>query len=109
MIVDPSSKYLYVLDGGDPKATIPVNGAVYAYNIGTNGAIGAVIGTPVATEQEPFGIVIDPTGTLLAVDNNFSNSISLFKLGTGGVLTATTPPTVATGKAPLWVTFYNAP
>ena len=109
VIVDPSSKYLYILDSGDPGATTPINGSVYAYNIGTNGAIGSAIGTPVPTELNPFGIAIDPTGTLLATDNNESNSISLFTVGAGGALTAKTPATVATGNAPLWVTFYNAP
>ena len=109
LIVDPTSKYLYVLDSGDPFADPVVNGAVHAYNIGSNGAIGTAIGTAVPTETNPFGIAIDPTGTLLATDNNESASISLFTVGTGGALTAKTPATVATGQAPLFVTFYNAP
>lgn len=106
LVVDPSSKYLYVLDAGDGT----VNGAVYGFSINsTTGAIGAAIaGSPSATGVSPQGnIVIDPTGTLLAADNNgkrhtpppVAGSISLFKLVTGGALTPTTPAPVATGDA----------
>jgi hypothetical protein len=53
------------------------------------GVIGSAIsGTPVAAGVLPIGcIVIDPTGTLLAVDNNTGSSISLYIIGSGGALT----------------------
>jgi hypothetical protein len=109
-----------VLDAGDPTTAVPTLGGVFAYAIGTNGAISTtpVAGSPFATSANPVGsIVIDPTGTLLAVDNNgydvpptpvIPGSISLFKIGTGGVLTPITPA-ATTGDSPLYVTFYNAP
>ena len=74
LVVDPSSKYLYVLDAGDGT----VNGAVYGFSINsTTGAIGAAIaGSPSATGVSPQGnIVIDPTGTLLAADNNGNDTL----------------------------------
>lgn len=111
LVIDPSGTHIYVLDTGNDSATPPGTGEVFGFNIGSGGVIGAAIsGMPVATDVGPiFGIVIDPTGTLVAVDNNIANDISLFLTGSGGTLTATTPPTVATGKAPQYVTFYNAP
>jgi len=100
--VDPSGKYLYVVD--EPSLSAP--GAVYGFNIGTNGAIGTSIGLSVVTGNGPTGIVIDPTGVLLAVDDNGGASISPFKLGAGGVLTAY--PIVTTGAAPQFLAFYTA-
>jgi 6-phosphogluconolactonase (cycloisomerase 2 family) len=98
--VDPSDTHLYVVD--NPTAV----GAVYGFNIGANGAIGTSIGLNIATGDTPTGIVIDPTGTLLAVDNNFGDTISPYAIGSGGVLTAY--PVVTTGDAPQFLTFYTA-
>jgi DNA-binding beta-propeller fold protein YncE len=115
--VDPLGKYLYVLDTGNPAATPAVTGQLYGYNLGTGGVIGAAIaGTPVATGLGPTGIAIDPTSSLIAVDDSFSipGTISLFSIGTGGALTADTPvnagnPTDVYGSNPLFVIFYVAP
>jgi DNA-binding beta-propeller fold protein YncE len=104
-VVDPSGTHIYVLDSGDGVT----NGQVFGYSLGTGGVIGSAIsGTPVAAGILPFGgIVIDPTGTLIAVDNNTSDSISLYAIGSIGALTAVSP--VNTGTAPFFVTLYNAP
>jgi len=105
---------LYILDS-------PVTaGQVFAFNLdqtpgATNGAITTQIGTAQATGQSPIGMAIDPTGALLAIDNNIDNTISLFKVaGAGsttpppGGLTATNPATVPTDTAPQFVVFYTA-
>ena len=104
--VDPSGKYLYVLDTGD---TVSILGKVYSYNIGTGGAIGSAIGTPAATGLGPIGISVDPTGKLIAVDNNFDSpgDITPISIGSGGVLTSDTA--VPAGSQPIFVIFYNAP
>ncbi|HEX8872745.1 MAG TPA: beta-propeller fold lactonase family protein [Candidatus Acidoferrum sp.] len=100
--VDPSGKFLYVLD--TPLGT----GHLYGFNIGAGGAIGTPLaGSPYATDSSPTGIAIDPTGKLVAVDNNFSNDLSPFAAAANGVLTP--DALVPTGNAPLFVTFYNAP
>ncbi len=104
LVVDPSGTHIYALDSGTTT-----NGQVFGFNIGSGGVIGSAIsGTPVDTGEFPLdGIVIDRSGALLAVGNNFSNNISLYTIGSGGALTADTP--VNTGTGPLFVTFYNAP
>ena len=106
LVVDPSGTHIYVLDNG----TAP-HGQVFGFAIGSGGAIGAAIsGTPINTGNNPTtGIVIDPTGSLLVVSNDDDNDVSLFTVGAGGALTATTPATVATGNTPRYVTLYNAP
>jgi 6-phosphogluconolactonase (cycloisomerase 2 family) len=111
VLTDPTGKYLYVLD-----ADAGGNGQVFAYNLNTStGVIGSQIGTAQPTQIGPFGLAIDPTGALLAIDNNVSNTISLFQVAAAGSttpppggLTPATPPTAATAAAPLFVTFYTA-
>jgi len=106
VVIDPSGKHIYALDAG--TAT---NGQVFGFNIGAGGVIGtAISGTPINTGNFPnTSILIDPTDALLAVPNNFDNDVSLYTIGAGGALTATTPATAATGNGPLYLTFYNAP
>ncbi len=95
IVVTPNDKYIYELDSTD--------GDVYAFSVGTGGAIGSAIGTATATGSAPFGIVVDPSSTLLAVDNNFSNTISLYQIGSSGALTAMT--SASTDVSPLFLTF----
>lgn len=102
--IDPGDKYIYVLDATSTDVT--GNGDVYGFSVGAGGAFGGAIGTgPKLTGNSPDGIVVDPSSTLLAVDNNFSNTISLFQIGAGGALTKVTP--ASTGSGPLFVTFYD--
>src|SRR6201998_3940689 len=113
VITDPTGEYLYVLDstGGPPPPTAPAS-HVFAYSLNpATGVIGNQIGTAQLTGNSPTGMAIDPTGVLLAIDNNFDNTISLFTIGatssaTPGGLTPLTPPTVATDNQPLFVVFY---
>ncbi|HWY07096.1 MAG TPA: Ig-like domain-containing protein [Candidatus Acidoferrales bacterium] len=111
VLTDPTGKYLYVLDS--PATT----GHVFAYNLDSSGAITTQIGTAQATGQSPIGMAIDPTGALLAIDNNIGttsvgSTISLYQVtltGTSaGGLTPATPPTVNTDTAPQFVVFYTA-
>jgi 6-phosphogluconolactonase (cycloisomerase 2 family) len=108
VLTDPTGKYLYVLDS--PGGV----GQVFAFNLdqtpgATNGAITTPIGTPVATGGGSIGMAIDPTGALLAVDNNVDYTISLYTVNTtSGALTIPTAPTVPTDSVPQFVTFYTA-
>ena len=105
VLTDPTGKYLYVLDS--PGLT---PGQVFAFNLDqTTGAITSAIGTPPATGISSIGMAIDPTGVLLAVDNNVSETISLYTVGSNGALTPTSPnPTVPTDHLPQFVVFYTA-
>jgi 6-phosphogluconolactonase (cycloisomerase 2 family) len=106
---DPSGKYLYVLDQGD---TLTINGSVYLFNL-TSGIPGtAPVGSAVSTGGlSPNGIAVDPTTSLLAVENQGDSvnpsTIALFTIGSTGALTAQSP--VPTGVGPFFVTFYDAP
>jgi DNA-binding beta-propeller fold protein YncE len=106
-IVDPTGKYLYVVDGGTPTGP----GQIYGYNLGAGGSIGTPItGTPLPTGVSPGGIAIDPTGKLIAVDYQTAGDpggISLYAVGTGGSLTADLPVTVE--NSPFGIVFYIAP
>jgi 6-phosphogluconolactonase len=104
VITDPTGKYLYVLDNttGGP-------GQVFAFNLNTStGVIGSQIGTVQPTGASPIGMAIDPSGALLAIDNNFDNTISLFQVSGTGALTPSTPATAPTETTPQFVVFYTA-
>jgi len=104
VLTDPTGKYLYILDS-------PVTaGQVFAYNLDNTGAITTPIGTgPLATGAGPIGMAIDPTGALLAIDNNIDATISLFTVSTStGALTPFNPATVTTGQVAEFLTFYTA-
>ena len=105
VLPDPTGKYLYVLDSPGTTA-----GQVFAFNLDqTTGAITTAIGTPPATGIGSIGMAIDPTGVLLAVDNNADNTISLYNVSTStGALTVASPATVATDQIPQFVVFYTA-
>jgi len=109
VITDPTGKFIYVLDQNATSATAP--GQVFAFNLDpATGLIGSQIGSAVATGATPLGMAIDPTGALLAVDNNVDNTISLFKVTltgatAGGLSTQTTVPT---DQIPQFVVFYTA-
>jgi 6-phosphogluconolactonase (cycloisomerase 2 family) len=99
-IVDPTGKFLYVIDYEI------LTGDVYTFNIGAGGVIGTQVGSLVPTGDGPGGMVIDPTGKLLAIDNNVDNNISFYSI-TGRVLTSETPK--ATGSAPFGIVFSIGP
>jgi 6-phosphogluconolactonase (cycloisomerase 2 family) len=107
LAIDPRDKYIYATDFD--------GNSVYGFVLGPNGTIGAATpNSPYAisgsgtTTAQPFGVTIDPTGVLLAVDNNNIAKLSVFKLDPAtGALTAY--PDVTTGGTPeFYLTFYSA-
>jgi len=117
LVVDPTGTYLYVLDGGGSTA-IPT-GQVFGFKINSDGSVPStpIAGTPVLTGVGPAGgIVVDPTSSILAVDNEGDGTISVYTIapstGTNpGSLTnpATVNSGTNSGSSPLFVTLYNAP
>jgi 6-phosphogluconolactonase (cycloisomerase 2 family)/uncharacterized protein YjdB len=108
VITDPTGKFIYILDQNAASSTSP--GQIFAYNLDpATGLIGSQIGTVQPTGATPQGMAIDPTGVLLAIDNNFDATISLFTVSTAtGAVTPISPPTVPTDSIPQFVVFYTA-
>jgi trimeric autotransporter adhesin len=109
--VDPTNKYVYVVDSPGTGT-----GRLFGYNAGAGTLGTALTGSPYALATvstdglSPIGIAIDPTGVLVAVDDNFSNDISLMQLAPAtGVLTRSATSPVAAGNGPQFVVFYIAP
>jgi trimeric autotransporter adhesin len=108
VVVDPADANIYILDGGGS------NGQIYGFALNnTTGALTstAVSGTPIATGAVPLGIpIIDPTGALLANENNGDGTIYLFTIKSNAV-SAASPAFITSGSgaasAPFFVTFYN--
>jgi 6-phosphogluconolactonase (cycloisomerase 2 family) len=107
IVIDPGDKYIYVVDTGVVVNNQAAPSNIYAFQVGTGGALGNPIGgtppTPIPAGITSFGMTIDPTSTLLAVDNNFSDTISLFTIGSTGALTSLVP--ASTGGGPYFLAF----
>ena len=101
VLTDPTAHFIYALDDNASGGA----GQVLAFNLNSSGVIGTQVGTTQTTGTASTGMAIDPTGTLLLIDNALSNTISMFTVTSGA---PGAPTTVATGSGPAFVTFYVA-
>jgi 6-phosphogluconolactonase (cycloisomerase 2 family) len=100
-VVDPSGTHIYMAGLWESSCPWPCGyhpppiGMVYGFSIGSHGVIGSAIsGTPIAASTGGDigdSMVIDPTGTLLAIAKSLNDTILLYTIGPGGALTAVTP------------------
>jgi 6-phosphogluconolactonase len=91
LAIDSTTSFLYVARSG-------TGGGVAVYSIGASGVPTSITGSPFAAGNQPFSIVIDPTGTYLYVANRTDGTISGFTIGMGGALTALTGSPYGSGK-----------
>ena len=97
--INPAGTFAYVANHGSGSNNINI------YSIGSDGSLAYLPGvTVVAAGTSPYSITINPAGTFAYVSNwavvNGSNTISMYSIGTNGMLTALSTPTVATGNRP---------
>jgi YVTN family beta-propeller protein len=103
--IDPANKFIYVVNSLTGPSTL------YAFALNADGTFGAALngGTTYPLGSSPMGIAIDPTGKILAVDNNFSGNVSVYPINADGTLgTVSVVNTVSPGSGPQFVTFYSA-
>jgi 6-phosphogluconolactonase len=79
--VNSTSSYLYVARSGN-------GGGVAVYNIGADGSLNSISGSPFAAGAQPIAVTLDTTGKNLYVANGSDNTISGYSIGTGSALTA---------------------
>ncbi|HTZ49087.1 MAG TPA: beta-propeller fold lactonase family protein [Verrucomicrobiae bacterium] len=99
--VTPNGSFLYVLDGV---------GGLYGFTLSAGSpSTTAIAGSPFPTAGTiPTGIAIDPTSSILAVDNSDTSNISIYTINaTSGVLTPQTPVSTGSSSRPFFVVFYN--
>jgi len=101
VLTDPTAHFIYALDDNASGGA----GQVLAFNLNSSGVIGTQVGTTQTTGIASTGMAIDPTGTLLLIDNALDNTISQYTVTSGA---PGTPTTVPTGGSPAFVTFYIA-
>jgi len=63
-------------------------GGVSGFQINSDGSLLAVAGSPFVAGMDPFAVAIDPSTRFLYVANKLSANISIFTIGTGGILTS---------------------
>jgi 6-phosphogluconolactonase (cycloisomerase 2 family) len=89
--IDSTGSTLYIARSG-------TNGGVAVYKIGGGGVLTPVAGSPFATGNRPFSIVLDTTGKFLYVANRNDNTISAYAIGTSPVLKALTGSPFGSGQ-----------
>ena len=96
MITNPAGTLLFI--------SLPLRDEIYAYQIGTTGALTPVAGAPFSVPFGPVNLATDGLGKYLyAVDGNFNthtgSQIAAYSIGSTGALTAVTGSPFA---FPMW-------
>lgn len=97
LTVDPTGKFVFVTG----------TQGLYAYTIGTGGALTEVTGSPFLTgaNSSPSSVTVDPSGKFVYVANSAKNNLSAFSIDPiSGALTPVSGSPFATGSAPVSVT-----
>lgn len=84
----PDNRFLYA-------ATSRV-GSIAVFNIGANGVLTPVPGSPFSAGGMPYGIKVSPDGKFLAATLYDRNAVTLFRIGSNGALTSAGAPIPAT-------------
>ena len=86
MQVTPSGNYLFVTSSSPVSSNSAPYGSISAYSL--NAGVLTLAGPPTnSLGSNPYGLVIDPTGSFLYTGNYTSNSISIFSIAASGALT----------------------
>jgi 6-phosphogluconolactonase len=94
LVLHPSGKYLYAANPGQNENDISL------FTIASDGVLTEVFPRSQVGSQ-PKQVVMDPSGNYLYVANAGSNNISVFSIGTGGVLTEVGGSPFSIGLSPL--------
>jgi DNA-binding beta-propeller fold protein YncE len=102
IVVSPDGRSVYVPDFGDSTG----GPGVLEYDSGAGGVLVAKSPAIVPAGAQPEGVAVSPDGKSVYVTNHCTpdlsdlGSVSQYDVGVSGVLTAKTPPTVASGACP---------
>jgi 6-phosphogluconolactonase (cycloisomerase 2 family) len=94
LTIDPSGKYVYVANYGSGGTA----GSVSQYTIGANGALSA--GAIINADKGAASVAINPANSFAYVSNYLADSVSIFSIGAGGVLTPAGTTTLPANSAP---------
>ncbi len=87
--VDPTGKFVYVANKQENN--------VWAYSIGTNGALTPLPGSPFPAGPYPLSVALDPTGKFVYVANESDNTVWTYRIARNGALTNIPGLTVVAG------------
>jgi 6-phosphogluconolactonase len=95
--VDPMGRFVFVSNQGANSISV--------FTLGANGALAPVAGSPFPAKS-PFGLAVNPTGTVLYA-NNFPdssasdfNTVTAFQIASNGTLTSMAGATFPTANSP---------
>jgi 6-phosphogluconolactonase (cycloisomerase 2 family) len=98
--IDPTGNYVYA-------SSVQANNQIFQFQVGAGGALSPLspASVSVAPGNYPEFLLVDPTGKNVYTANSSSKDISLFHIGTGGVLTAASPAPQPIGAIPTGMVF----
>lgn len=87
-VVDPSGRFVYVVNEGTKGTSTP--NTISSYTINPNGTLTTIVGTPVVAGLGQPSVTVDPSGKFVYVANGGSNDVSVYNIDPkSGVLTPT--------------------
>ena len=95
-LVDPSGKYLYVVN----LANAAASGTVSQYAIQADGTLVSIAADVPTQGGHPYAITVDATSQNAYVPNRTGNSVAHFSIGANGALTLVGTPLVLPGLGP---------
>ena len=103
MAVTPSGNFLYVSLASGPSCP-SLGGGIAAFSI-SSGQL-SLVDVTCSDGVNPYGLVINPSGSYVYAANTSSNSIAIFSIGSTGVLTEVLGSPINDGySSPIWMTF----
>ncbi len=94
-----SGTYVYVT-AYDSSTTSPV-GYIFAFSVGSNGALTAVPGSPFAAGSQPSALASDPTSAYLYATDGVRGDVMGYTVGATGTLTAMSGSPFPAGNQPV--------
>jgi 6-phosphogluconolactonase (cycloisomerase 2 family) len=88
---DPNGKFLYGLTGFHD---------ISAFNVGDEGALTPLPGSPLRAGRNPTFLTVDPTGTHVYLSHSDGGYVSAYSIASDGALTLIPGSNVATGVSP---------
>ena len=96
MAVDPLGRFVYVANN--------ISSDIWAYQIGENGALTPVAGSPFSAGLNPYGVAVDFFGRFVYTANYAGNNVSAYHIAKDGALTPVAGSPFPAGSNPISVT-----
>lgn len=86
--IDPGGQFAYVITERGAASGLDDAGGLWAFKVDSGiGSLRPIAATPYRTGDAPTNAIVEPSGKYIYVSNRQNDSVSAFKIDTGGTLT----------------------